>query len=158
MLRRRTESFSRSYPSNNQNVVTNSRSTWNYLTTHGGGGTACAIIAAMAPISFSQRLPALILTIAFAALGAAGDDNVDGFIARLHHGRSGRTMPYRLFIPPGYKKSNKYPLIMWLHGAGGIGSDNLRQIQGDQIPGTHLWARPEIQAQHPAFIVVPQSS
>src|SRR5689334_3447683 len=58
ILRRRTESFSRSYPSTSQNVVTNSRSTWNHLTTHGGVGTACAIIAAMARLS-SSKLAAL---------------------------------------------------------------------------------------------------
>ncbi|MBO0800770.1 MAG: prolyl oligopeptidase family serine peptidase [Blastocatellia bacterium] len=67
-------------------------------------------------------------------------------------------MPYRLFIPRKYKKSEKYPLIVWLHGAGGLGTDNLRQIQGDQIPGTHIWTATETQARFPAFVVVPQSA
>jgi predicted peptidase len=63
-----------------------------------------------------------------------------------------------LFIPPGYNKSVKYPLILWLHGAGGVGTDNLRQIQRDQIPGTHIWTTAQNQARHPAFVVVPQSA
>lgn len=66
-------------------------------------------------------------------------------------------MPYRLFIPGAYDGSQSYPLIVWLHGAGGAGSDNLRQIQGDQIPGTRIWTTPENQTRHPAFVMVPQA-
>jgi len=67
-------------------------------------------------------------------------------------------MPYRLFIPKAYDPQRRYPLIVWLHGAGGIGTDNAAQIAGDQIPGTHTWTTPERQAEHPVFVVVPQSS
>jgi predicted peptidase len=70
---------------------------------------------------------------------------------------AGGALPYRLFVPKGYDPQQRYPLILWLHGAGGIGSDNAAQIAGDQVPGTHAWATPERQAEHPAFIVVPQS-
>src|SRR5712692_8613502 len=66
-------------------------------------------------------------------------------------------MPYLLFIPGGYDPQKTYPLIVWLHGAGGAGSDNLRQILGDQIPGTRTWTNPAIQAKDPAFVLVPQS-
>jgi predicted peptidase len=103
-----------------------------------------------------KLLALLILTMGCATLPAMGQDQVDGFVARVHQSQSG-TMPYRLFIPPGYEKSLKYPLILWLHGSGGAGTDNLRQIQRDQIPGTHIWTTPENQARHPAFVVVPQS-
>jgi len=67
-------------------------------------------------------------------------------------------MPYRLFIPPKYKKSHKYPVIVWLHGGGGSGIDNVRQIQGDQIPGTRIWTTAANQARLPAFVVVPQTT
>jgi predicted peptidase len=82
---------------------------------------------------------------------------VDGFVPRVYN-QSGKTIPYRLFIPPKYKKSEQYPLIIWLHGAGGSGTDNLLQIQGDQTPGTHLWTTPNNVARHPAFVLVPQST
>jgi predicted peptidase len=104
-----------------------------------------------------KRLALLMLTMGCATLPAIGQDQVDGFVARVHQGQSGKIMPYRLFIPPGYEKSRKYPLILWLHGAGGAGRDNLRQIQRDQIPGTHIWTTAENQTRHPAFVVVPQS-
>lgn len=67
-------------------------------------------------------------------------------------------MLYRLFVPAGYDAQQAYPLILWLHGGGGAGSDNLRQILGDQIPGTRVWTAPAVQAKHPAFVIVPQSS
>jgi predicted peptidase len=67
-------------------------------------------------------------------------------------------MPYRLFIPKDYDAQTRYPLIVWLHGAGGGGADNDAQISGDQIPGTHTWTTPERQAAHPAFVLVPQTT
>ena len=82
---------------------------------------------------------------------------VDGFAARNFTDSSGYSMPYRLFVPADYDKSRKYPLVVWLHGAGGRGRDNLKQIMGDQIPGTRYWTAPENQAKYPAFVVVPQS-
>ncbi len=100
----------------------------------------------------------LIFLICLTALPGMGQSEVDGFVARTYQSRPRETMPYRLFIPPGYNKSQDYPLILWLHGAGGIGDDNLRQIIDDQVPGTRLWTRPENLARHPAFVLVPQSS
>jgi predicted peptidase len=100
--------------------------------------------------------------IVFATLAAAmatpcaAQSNVDGFVARLY-GNGREAMPYRLFIPSGYEPQKKYPLIVWLHGAGGAGHDNLRQISGDQIPGTRTWTRPDNQTKYPAFVLAPQS-
>jgi predicted peptidase len=83
-------------------------------------------------------------------------ENIDGFVARSH--RNGHeTMPYRLFVPNGYSAQTKYPLIVWLHGAGGIGRDNARQILGDQVSGTRTWTEPATQAKYPAFVLAPQS-
>ncbi|HEY2382189.1 MAG TPA: PHB depolymerase family esterase [Terriglobia bacterium] len=103
-----------------------------------------------------NRLVLLILAIICVALPAMSQEPVDGFAARVYN-QGGVTLRYRLFIPPKYKKPKPYPLILWLHGAGGSGADNLRQIQGDQVPGTHLWTTPDNVARHPAFILVPQS-
>jgi predicted peptidase len=71
---------------------------------------------------------------------------------------SGRLMPYRLFIPKATSQEQKLPLIVWLHGASGVGTDNNSQISvgGNEI-GSRLWARPDIQDKHPAFVVAPQS-
>jgi predicted peptidase len=80
---------------------------------------------------------------------------IDGFIARGFQ-RYLDTFPYRLFIPPGYTPERTYPVVVWLHGAGGIGADNIQNITNDQVAGTRVWTTPENQAKNPAFVVVPQ--
>jgi predicted peptidase len=105
-----------------------------------------------------KRLALMILTIGYAGVSAMSQDKVDGFAARFYRNTYGITMPYRLFTPPEYDKSKRYPLVLWLHGAGGIGSDNLEQIVNDQVAGTHLWTRPDNVKRHPSFVLVPQSS
>ncbi len=82
---------------------------------------------------------------------------IDGFIPRLYRDADHQQMPYRLFIPKSYSKAQEYPLIIWLHGAGGAGTDNVLQISGDQVPGTRAWTKAEVQGKHPAFVLVPQS-
>ncbi len=70
--------------------------------------------------------------------------------------KQGHKMPYRLFVPANYDASQKYPLIFWLHGAAGRGSDNLKQISGGNENGTHVWTTPANQAQLPALVLAPQ--
>ncbi len=79
------------------------------------------------------------------------------FVARSYPAKTA-VMPYRLFIPKDYDPQQRYPLILWLHGAGGSGTDNASQIAGDQVPGTSTWTTPELQAAHPAFVLVPQAA
>jgi len=81
-----------------------------------------------------------------------------GFLARSYHSPTGETMPYRLYVPPSYVASREYPLVLWLHGAAGRGSDNLLQISAGNFLGTHVWTTPENQAKFPAFVLAPQVS
>jgi predicted peptidase len=83
--------------------------------------------------------------------------NVDGFVARMYKNDRGQTMPYRLFTPQGYNAQNMYPLVLWLHGSGSVGTDNFKQISGASLRGTHLWTQPQNQAKYPAFVLAPQS-
>ena len=103
-----------------------------------------------------KRLIDLSLVLAFAAAPCAAQDKIDGFLGRVHKNKYGQTMPYRLFIPPSYDQKNKYPLVLWLHGAGSVGKDNKMQISEWSIPGTHTWTKPENQAKNPVFVVAPQ--
>jgi predicted peptidase len=61
-----------------------------------------------------------------------------------------------LFVPPNYDGTQKYPLVFWLHGGAGRGSDNSSQISGGNENGTHIWTTPANQAQLPAFVLAPQ--
>jgi predicted peptidase len=80
----------------------------------------------------------------------------DGFLARSYHSPGGETMQYRLFVPPGYNAAKKHPIVLWLHGAAGRGSDNILQLSGGNYMGTHVWTTPEIQAKYHAFVLAPQ--
>jgi dienelactone hydrolase len=68
---------------------------------------------------------------------------------------TGETMGYRLFVPDNYDPARSYPLVLFLHGSGERGSDNEAQLTANQ--GATIWATPEEQAKHPAFVLAPQS-
>ena len=64
----------------------------------------------------------------------------------------GVTIPYRLFIPENYSPSQKYPLVLALHGDGARDTNNTSQMDGTAT----VWADPVNQAEYPCFVVVPQ--
>lgn len=64
------------------------------------------------------------------------------------------TLPYRLLLPKNYDPSKKYPLILFLHGAGEKGSDNEAQL----VHGSSLFLRDSVRSNYPAFVVFPQCS
>jgi len=86
------------------------------------------------------------------------DGAIDGFVARKLMISPDVARGYRLFIPPNYDRRTRYPLVVWLHGGGGVGNDNDRQVQGDQVPGTRIWTRATQQAAQSAFVLVPQTA
>jgi predicted peptidase len=63
-------------------------------------------------------------------------------------------MPYRLFRP---EATGKLPLVVYLHGSGGLGDDNLKQLGLGNIFGTRVWLLPENQKRFPCYVVVPQT-
>jgi predicted peptidase len=76
----------------------------------------------------------------------------DKFEARTH--KSDWEMPYRLFQP---QTSGRVPLVVYLHGSGGLGDDNLKQLQFGNIFGTRLWLLPEHQERFPCYVAAPQT-
>src|SRR5260370_1528699 len=71
------------------------------------------------------------------------------FRKRAYADKTGNKMPYRIFVPANYDPRQKYPLIFWIHGAAGRGSDNLKQISGGNENGTHVWTTRANQTQLP---------
>ena len=78
------------------------------------------------------------------------------FSPKTYRNSRNETLPYRLFTPRNYNKQRKYPLVLWLHGGAGRGNDNLKQVAGGNILGSHVWTLPENQEKHPCFVVAPQ--
>jgi predicted peptidase len=103
------------------------------------------------------RLAQLALVLASIAMPSPAQNIVDGFIGKVYTKSRRETMPYRLFIPRGYDTKLQYPLVIWLHGGGSAGTDNIGQISLDNALGTHFWTRREIQEKFPAFVLAPQS-
>jgi predicted peptidase len=66
-----------------------------------------------------------------------------------------RVMPYRLFRP---EAKGKLPLVVYLHGSGGQGDDNQKQLALGNIFGTRVWLLPENQRTFPSYVLVPQSN
>jgi len=71
-----------------------------------------------------------------------------------HALKSDWTMPYRLFRP---SQSGKLPLVVYLHGSGGQGDDNEKQLQFGNTFGTRVWLLPQNQREFPCYVVAPQT-
>ena len=91
----------------------------------------------------------LALVDAFKAHAEGVDEK---FEARTH--KSDWVMPYRLFRP---RATGKLPLVMYLHGSGGLGDDNQKQMGLGNVFGTRVWALPDNQARFPCYVVAPQT-
>ncbi len=79
------------------------------------------------------------------------------FEKHTHSNKLGETMPYRLFRPK-VEAGKRYPLVVFLHGSSGSGTDNELQLQRANWFGSLVWALPENQRRHPCFILAPQSN
>ena len=65
--------------------------------------------------------PALLagLALVFGLAGAARGDDVGRLLEkRTYKDADGKTLPYRLLKPGAYDPRKKYPLVLFLHGAG----------------------------------------
>lgn len=73
--------------------------------------------------------------------------------ATYYDSNTGSSMPYRLFLPDNYNAKNKYPVLLFLHGAGELGTDNTSHmpnfLQSFEVAGDIL---------RQAIIICPQSN
>lgn len=93
----------------------------------------------------SALLAASLIAGAYAACAAE-------FVPCVYTNAAGNTLPYRLLQPDNYNPAQKYPLVLFLHGAGERGSDNKAQLKnsvGQFITTEHL-------KEFPCFVIAPQ--
>lgn len=127
-----------------------------------GDGTSAVSVDLSRMSTTTQRtlliVVALFVALVSAPLASFASDNatLDGFIAREYQSGTGVRLPYRLYIPATAKHDQELPLILYLHGSGGAGTDNRKQISGGNAQGTHIWIEPAVQERHPAFVLAPQ--
>src|SRR5258707_13086337 len=70
---------------------------------------------------------------------------------RLYITAKGDTLPYRILFPENYDRTKKYPLVLFLHGAGERGNDNEKQL----THGAKLFLSPEARKDFPAIVIFP---
>lgn len=89
----------------------------------------------------------------FALLAPAGlAQDLSLYKKELFISQNGDTLKYRILFPEGYDTGTKYPLLVFLHGAGERGDDNEKQL----THGADLFLQPENRENHPAIVVFPQ--
>ncbi len=83
---------------------------------------------------------------------APDDPLLKVFEPREFIGQGSESLQYRLMKPIDYKPGRKYPLVIFLHGAGERGDDNVSQL----VHGAREFAIQERRRQYPAYVLFPQ--
>jgi predicted peptidase len=61
-------------------------------------------------------------------------------------------LPYRVLSPQGQQSGKKYPLVIFLHGAGERGNDNSKQL----MHGAKIFTKPFNLKNYPCYVLAPQ--
>jgi predicted peptidase len=100
-----------------------------------------------------ERAAALVTMLMLAAPGiVTGAPPPSGFVERAVRIGDAR-YAYKVYVPPGFDPSRSWPVVLYLHGAGEWGSDDVRQTEVGLGPA--LVAHPE---RFPAVVVFPQAA
>jgi|SRR5579872_1675524 len=100
----------------------------------------------------ARKLNWVLIAILVMPAAALGADPKAVFESYVFDGADGAKLPYRLMQPQDYNPTQKYPLVLFLHGAGERGTDNLIQL----VHGMNDFAKDENREKNPCFVVAPQ--
>ncbi|MEX2176098.1 MAG: prolyl oligopeptidase family serine peptidase [Pirellulaceae bacterium] len=101
-----------------------------------------------------RRFPFSLLTLVAAMTAtsrAADPDHRDRFQEQTFEA-AGHKLLYRRLSPQKVEPGVKYPLVVFLHGAGERGADNQKQL----VHGMNDFAQDAMMAKYPAFVIAPQ--
>ena len=98
--------------------------------------------------------PLCLLTIVLTLWVGGPARSQELYESRVFSNDKGEKLNYRLMLPAGYdfNGETKYPLVLFLHGAGERGDDNTKQL----IHGAKDFASEANRAKYPCFVVFPQ--
>jgi predicted peptidase len=116
-----------------------------FLLYHGFGLTASFVILLFLAESTS-------LTMNYALAQEVETDPKKLFEPREFVGSNQQTLKYRLLKPLGYQFGKKYPLVVFLHGAGERGQDNTITLKH----GASNFCEESLRKKYPAYVLVPQ--
>lgn len=77
---------------------------------------------------------------------------LDLYVKKEYKHSDTHVLPYRILYPEPYDRTQKYPLVLLLHGGGERGADNEKQL----THGANLFVDPENRKKYPAIVIVPQ--
>ncbi|HEX2948951.1 MAG TPA: prolyl oligopeptidase family serine peptidase [Armatimonadota bacterium] len=95
---------------------------------------------------------ALVMVSTVPSLAQSANDLQQRFEARIFTDANGKTQPYRLLKPKNYDATKKYPLVLFMHGAGERGTDNQAQLRSSVT----FFATDAIMDKYPCFVIAPQ--
>lgn len=96
-------------------------------------------------------LAVLALWSVFSMSSLSAADVADRFEKKVFESDTGK-LGYRFLAPKAPKDGQKYPLVIFLHGAGERGDDNTAQL----IHGVKRFAQDDFLERYPCFVVAPQ--
>ncbi len=96
-------------------------------------------------------MKALVLFLIFCGYAASSQD-LSMFEKKEYTSRDGKKLLYRILYPEHYDRNKKYPLLLFLHGAGERGNDNEKQL----IHGSKQFLDSQVRKRFPAIVVFPQ--
>jgi predicted peptidase len=98
-----------------------------------------------------RKLVASLVVFLFCAQSLYSQD-LSAFEKRNYTSSIGQVLPYRILYPENYNKEKKYPVILFLHGAGERGNDNEKQL----THGARLFLTEENRKNFQAIVIFPQ--
>ena len=67
----------------------------------------------------------------------------------------GFTLPYRVYVPKHMDEAQRYPVVLFLQGAGHSGTDNRQQTAAFGV--MHVLLSPKNRAKYPCILIAPQA-
>lgn len=98
-------------------------------------------------IDMRNLLTSLLLAAVSLSVFASG-----GYERKTFVSEQGDSLHYRLLAPESVRQGDKYPLVIFLHGAGERGDDNEKQL----THGSQMFLNPVNREQYLAYVLFPQ--
>ena len=94
-----------------------------------------------------------ILLLAVTAIGSAQEKTSQDWV-KLYEPHVHKEMPYRLMKTMRFDSNKRYPVIVSLHGGGGRGTDNRKQLRG----WNKLLVEEQRRSDYPCYVLAPQAN
>ena len=102
----------------------------------------------MSPFESMKKIALFFSLIFFAIQLIAQENYLYGSFSHNNH-----TLPYRYLEPQNIKLNKKYPVVLFLHGAGERGTDNEAQL----LHCSGQFLNPDVRDRYPAYVFFPQA-